>query len=48
MDPEKDIIKYYMKGKIDKYIQIENLPKAVNRKSTPYYEYALNNILKNP
>ena len=48
MDPEKDIIKYYMKGKIDKYIQIENLPKAVNRKSTLYYEYALNNILKNP
>ena len=32
MDPEKDIIKYYMKGKIDKYIQIWKFTQSCKQK----------------
>ena len=47
MDPENETIRYYyMKGKIDKYIKLDYIPKVVSRKSTPYYDYALNNIKK--
>ena len=44
MNSEKEtLIQYYMKGKINKYINIQN-PIQESRTNTAYYEYALNNF----
>ena len=44
---EKDtLIQYYMKGKIEKYIDIQSTFKETTM-NTPYYEYAVNCVKKN-